>query len=118
MSQNLKALSDLRDLQERIISDAEALERDMVEFGDSIEQEVAAVLARTQYTIHGPRKPVTVDSSELPGPSHLPPPLVPQLVAGETLTLQMVAGVTSSLEQETSMQHNETADPLPMSADE
>jgi len=77
MSQNLKALSDLRELQSKLMADAESLERDMAEFGATIQQEVASVLARTQFTIHGPKRPVTVDSNDLPGPGTLPPPLVP-----------------------------------------
>jgi len=77
MSQNLKALSDLRDLQSKIMTDAETLERDMTELSENISQEVAAVLARTKFTIHGPKRPVAVDSNDLPGPGTLPPPLVP-----------------------------------------
>lgn len=77
MSQNLKALSDLRELQSKIMTDAETLERDMTELSSSISQEVEAVLARTKYTIYGPKRPVAVDSNDLPGPGNLPPPLVP-----------------------------------------
>jgi len=54
----------------------------MAEFGENIQQEVAAVLARTQFTIHGPKRPVAVDSNDLPGPGTLPPPLVPGLGGG------------------------------------
>ena len=79
MSHNLKTLSDLSELQTKIMTDCETLEKDMLEFQTSISAEVERVLARTTYTIREPKKPVTVDClSPQTEESLLPPPLLPQ----------------------------------------
>lgn len=79
MSHNLKTLSDLSELQTKIMADCETLEKDMMEFQTSVSVEVERVLARTTYTIREPKKPVTVDSlSPQTEESLLPPPLLPQ----------------------------------------
>jgi len=80
MSHNLKTLSELTELQERILSDAEALEAEMRGWEETIKAEVEAVLARTQYTIRGPKQPAVVDSV-VDACLSLPPPLLPQPTA-------------------------------------
>jgi len=80
MSHNLKTLSELTELQERILSDAEALEAEMRGWEETIKAEVEAVLARTQYTIRGPKQPAVVDSV-VDACLSLPPPLLPQPAA-------------------------------------
>jgi len=79
MSHNLKTLSDLSELQSKIMTDMEVMEKDMMEFQSSVSAEVERVLARTTYTIREPKKPVTVDClSPQTEESLLPPPLLPQ----------------------------------------
>jgi len=79
MSHNLKTLSDLSELQTKIMADMEVMEKDMMEFQSSVSAEVERVLARTTYTIREPKKPVTVDSlSPQTEERLLPPPLLPQ----------------------------------------
>merc|ERR1712142_590579 len=82
MSHNLKTLSDLSELQTKIMSDMEVMEKDMIEFQSSVSAEVDKVLARTTYTIREPKKPITVDSlSPQTEESLLPPPLLPQNIS-------------------------------------
>jgi hypothetical protein len=79
MSHNLKTLSDLSELQTKIMADMEVMEKDMMEFQFSVSAEVERVLARTTYTIREPKKPVTVDSlSPQTEERLLPSPLLPQ----------------------------------------
>ena len=102
MSHNLKTLSDLSELQTKIMTDMEVMEKDMIEFQTSVSAEVERVLARTTYTIREPKKPVTVDClSPQTEESLLPPPLLPQPlspIAPDTLTDRDHAVVSSLLE--------------------
>jgi len=85
MSHNLKTLSDLSELQTKIMADMEVMEKDMMEFQSSVSAEVERVLARTTYTIREPKKPVTVDSlSPQTEERLLPPPLLPQNLSPTT----------------------------------
>ena len=60
------------------MADCERLEREMEQFQSHISSEVDRVMTRTQFTIRGPRKPVTVDTlSPQTEESLLPPPLLP-----------------------------------------
>ena len=75
-------LKELDDLQSRLVSDCERLEREMEEFQSNISSEVERVLSRTQYTIRPPKKPVTVDSlSPQAEETLLPPPLQPRTLS-------------------------------------
>ena len=75
---SLASLKELSDIQDKIMSDCDRLERDMEAFQSHISSEVERVLAKTQYTIREPKKPVTVDAlSPQVEESLLPPPLVP-----------------------------------------
>merc|ERR1740123_428341 len=75
---SLASLKELTDIQEKITADCERLEREMEQFQTHISTEVDRVMARTQFTIRGPRKPVTVDAlSPQTEESLLPPPLLP-----------------------------------------
>ena len=75
-------LKELDDLQSRLVSDCERLEREMEEFQSNISSEVERVLSRTQYTIRPPKKPVTVDSlSPQEEETLLPPPLQPRTLS-------------------------------------
>ncbi|XP_023322153.1 rab5 GDP/GTP exchange factor isoform X2 [Eurytemora carolleeae] len=93
MTQNLKTLTELTELQENILADANTLQKEMKEWEHSLRVEVESVLARTQYSIRNPKTLVSVDSEvseelALPPPllplpfSHhdLPPPLLPRVV--------------------------------------
>merc|ERR1719369_1594486 len=62
MSHNLKTLSDLSELQTKIMADMEVMEKDMMEFQSSVSAEVERVLERTTYTIKTPKQPVSLDS--------------------------------------------------------
>jgi len=95
MSHNLKTLSDLSELQTKIMSDCETLEKDMIEFQSSVSAEVDRVLARTTYTIREPKKRVTVDSlSPQTEESLLPPPLLPQNMSPTPDSLPYVSDST------------------------
>ena len=102
MSHNLKTLSDLSELQTKIMTDMEVMEKDMIEFQTSVSAEVERVLARTTYTIREPKKPVTVDClSPQTEESLLPPPLLPQPLspsAPDTLTERDQEVVSNLLE--------------------
>ena len=75
---SLATLKELTDIQEKIMADCDRLERDMEQFQSHISSEVDRVMARTQFTIREPRKPVTVDTlSPQSEESLLPPPLLP-----------------------------------------
>ena len=75
---SLASLKELSDIQDKIMSDCDRLERDMEAFQSHISSEVERVLAKTQYTIREPKKPVTVDAlSPQVEESLLPPPLLP-----------------------------------------
>jgi len=77
MGHNLRSLGDLADRQERLAQDCAALEREMAEFQVSLGEEVAGVLARTTYTIRGPRQPAALDGPGGEEEALLPPPLLP-----------------------------------------
>jgi len=76
---SLASLKELEEMQAKIMSDCEKLEKEMEEFQANIATEVQQVMQRTEYTIRGPKKPVTVDAlSPQMEESLLPPPLLPQ----------------------------------------
>ena len=78
VNSSLASLKELTDIQEKIMADCERLEREMEQFQSHISTEVDRVMARTQFTIREPRKPVTVDAlSPQSEESLLPPPLLP-----------------------------------------
>jgi len=77
MGHNLRSLGDLADRQERLQQDCAALEREMAEFQVSLGEEVAGVLARTTFTLRGPRRPAVLDGPGGEEEALLPPPLLP-----------------------------------------
>ena len=80
MYQNLNTLSDLRQRQEKLMSEAMKLQQDMVDFRDSFKKEIDAVLARTPLVIK-PRKTMVDLDEEVSDTGLLPPPMVPQVVS-------------------------------------
>jgi len=80
MSHNLKTLTDLSELQDKLFKDAESLEQQIQEWQDTLQSEVESALEKTQYTIRVPKKPVNLDADDLNSEnmSSLPPPLQPQ----------------------------------------
>ena len=86
---SIATLRELNELQARIVSDCERLEREMAEFQNNISSEVERVMARTEYTIRPAKKPVTVDAlSPQAEETLLPPPLLPQPLSGLPDTME------------------------------
>jgi len=82
MNHNLATLAELAELQARVTADCARLEQEMEQFQAGVAAEVEQVMARTAFTIRGPRQPVTVDQLAVPEQEEqlLPPPLLPQQV--------------------------------------
>ena len=86
MSQNLKLLGELRQRYDKVLQETTKIQQSMAAFQQEITQEVDACLARTTYTIKGPKKPVAIDDEamEAPSASTLPAPLQPQSLTSLT----------------------------------
>jgi len=78
MSNNLKTLTDLEQMQEKLLQDAESLESQIQDWQDTMKSEVDSVLERTQYTLRGPKKAVNIDAELNNDNLSLPPPLLPE----------------------------------------
>ncbi|KAK8721875.1 hypothetical protein OTU49_012616 [Cherax quadricarinatus] len=75
MQQNLKTLDDLQSRMDRLLTESDALMKEMDDVQENVSKEVAGVIERTPLTIR-PRK-ADIDE-EVPASELLPPPLTPQ----------------------------------------
>lgn len=82
MYRNLGLLSQLNERQERIVSEAKKLERDLIDWTDGITKEVQEIVEKYPLEIKAPNPALAAIDSENVENDKLPPPLQPQVYAG------------------------------------
>nr|XP_028563151.1 rab5 GDP/GTP exchange factor isoform X1 [Podarcis muralis]XP_028563152.1 rab5 GDP/GTP exchange factor isoform X1 [Podarcis muralis] len=82
MYRNLDLLSQLNERQERIVSEAKKLERDLIDWTDGITKEVQEIVEKYPLEIKPPNPALAAIDSENVENDKLPPPLQPQVYAG------------------------------------
>uniref|UniRef100_A0A6J0UHJ7 Rab5 GDP/GTP exchange factor isoform X1 n=1 Tax=Pogona vitticeps TaxID=103695 RepID=A0A6J0UHJ7_9SAUR len=82
MYRNLDLLSQLSERQERIVSEAKKLERDLIDWTDGVTKEVQEIVERYPLEIKPPNPALAAIDSENVENDKLPPPLQPQVYAG------------------------------------
>ncbi|XP_028937756.1 rab5 GDP/GTP exchange factor isoform X1 [Ornithorhynchus anatinus] len=82
MYKNLDLLSQLNERQERILSGAKKLEKDLIDWTDGIAKEVQDIVEKYPLAIKPPDPPLAAIDSENVENDKLPPPLQPQVFAG------------------------------------
>ncbi|TFK12991.1 putative aarF domain-containing protein kinase 1 [Platysternon megacephalum] len=82
MYKNLDLLSQLNERQERIVSEAKKLERDLIDWTDGITKEVQDIVEKYPLEIKPKNQPLAAIDSENVENDKLPPPLQPQVYAG------------------------------------
>uniref|UniRef100_H0WXV6 RAB guanine nucleotide exchange factor 1 n=2 Tax=Primates TaxID=9443 RepID=H0WXV6_OTOGA len=82
MYKNLDLLSQLNERQERIMSEAKKLEKDLIDWTDGIAKEVQDIVEKYPLEIKPPNQPLAAIDSENVENDKLPPPLQPQVYAG------------------------------------
>ncbi|XP_032286840.1 rab5 GDP/GTP exchange factor isoform X1 [Halichoerus grypus] len=82
MYKNLDLLSQLNERQERIMSEAKKLEKDLIEWTDGIAKEVQDIVEKYPLEIKPPNQSLAAIDSENVENDKLPPPLQPQVYAG------------------------------------
>ncbi|XP_007444301.1 rab5 GDP/GTP exchange factor isoform X1 [Python bivittatus] len=82
MYRNLDLLSQLNERQERIVSEAKKLERDLIDWTDGITKEVQEIVEKYPLEIKAPNPALAAIDSENVENDKLPPPLQPQVYAG------------------------------------
>ncbi|EHB09180.1 Rab5 GDP/GTP exchange factor, partial [Heterocephalus glaber] len=82
MYKNLDLLSQLNERQERIMSEAKKLEKDLIDWTDGIAKEVQDIVEKYPLEIKPATQPLAAIDSENVENDKLPPPLQPQVYAG------------------------------------
>ncbi|XP_010623307.1 rab5 GDP/GTP exchange factor isoform X1 [Fukomys damarensis] len=82
MYKNLDLLSQLNERQERIMSEAKKLEKDLIDWTDGIAKEVQDIVEKYPLEIKPTTQPLAAIDSENVENDKLPPPLQPQVYAG------------------------------------
>ncbi|XP_019366881.1 PREDICTED: rab5 GDP/GTP exchange factor isoform X2 [Gavialis gangeticus] len=82
MYKNLDLLSQLNERQERIVSEAKKLERDLIDWTDGITKEVQDIVDKYPLEIKPKNQALAAIDSENVENDKLPPPLQPQVYAG------------------------------------
>ncbi|KAF6357052.1 hypothetical protein mRhiFer1_009985 [Rhinolophus ferrumequinum] len=82
MYKNLDLLSQLNERQERIMSEAKKLEKDLIDWTDGIAKEVQDIVEKCPLEIKPPNQSLAAIDSENVENDKLPPPLQPQVYAG------------------------------------
>ncbi|XP_019348889.1 rab5 GDP/GTP exchange factor isoform X2 [Alligator mississippiensis] len=82
MYKNLDLLSQLNERQERIVSEAKKLERDLIDWTDGITKEVQDIVEKYPLEIKPKNQALAAIDSENVENDKLPPPLQPQVYAG------------------------------------
>ncbi|XP_067394072.1 LOW QUALITY PROTEIN: rab5 GDP/GTP exchange factor [Emydura macquarii macquarii] len=82
MYENLDLLSQLNERQERIVSEAKKLEKDLIDWTDGIAKEVQDIVEKYPLEIKPKNQPLAAIDSENVENDKLPPPLQPQVYAG------------------------------------
>lgn len=82
MYRNLGLLSQLNERQERIVSEAKKLERDLIDWTDGITKEVQEIVEKYPLEIKASNPALAAIDSENVENDKLPPPLQPQVYAG------------------------------------
>ncbi|XP_035581188.1 rab5 GDP/GTP exchange factor-like isoform X2 [Zalophus californianus] len=82
MYKNLDLLSQLNERQERIMSEAKKLEKDLIEWTDGIAKEVQDIVEKFPLEIKPPNQSLAAFDSENVENYKLPAPLQPQVYAG------------------------------------
>nr|XP_014437284.1 rab5 GDP/GTP exchange factor isoform X1 [Pelodiscus sinensis] len=82
MYKNLDLLSQLNERQERIVSEAKKLERDLIDWTDGITKEVQDIVEKFPLEIKPKNQSLAAIDSENVENDKLPPPLQPQVYAG------------------------------------
>ncbi|XP_009991592.1 PREDICTED: rab5 GDP/GTP exchange factor isoform X4 [Chaetura pelagica] len=82
MYKNLDLLSQLNERQERIVSEAKKLEKDLIDWTDGITKEVQDIVEKYPLEIKPKGQALAAIDSENVENDKLPPPLQPQVYAG------------------------------------
>uniref|UniRef100_A0A8C6ZEC7 Rab5 GDP/GTP exchange factor n=1 Tax=Nothoprocta perdicaria TaxID=30464 RepID=A0A8C6ZEC7_NOTPE len=82
MYKNLDLLSQLNERQERIVSEAKKLEKDLIDWTDGITKEVQDIVEKYPLEIKPKSQALAAIDSENVENDKLPPPLQPQVYAG------------------------------------
>ncbi|XP_060115014.1 rab5 GDP/GTP exchange factor isoform X3 [Heteronotia binoei] len=82
MYRNLDLLSQLNERQERIVSEAKKLEKDLIDWTDGVAKEVQEIVEKYPLEIKPPNPALAAIDSENVENDKLPPPLQPQVYAG------------------------------------
>lgn len=82
MHKNLDLISQLNERQERIVSEAKKLEKDLIDWTDGISKEVHDIVEKYPLDIKAKSQPLAAIDSENVENDKLPPPLQPQVYAG------------------------------------
>ncbi|XP_036991450.2 rab5 GDP/GTP exchange factor isoform X3 [Artibeus jamaicensis] len=82
MYKNLDLLSQLNERQERIMSEAKKLEKDLIDWTDGIAKKVQDIVEKCPLEIKPPSQSLAAIDSENVENDKLPPPLQPQVYAG------------------------------------
>ncbi|XP_074017045.1 rab5 GDP/GTP exchange factor isoform X8 [Numenius arquata] len=82
MYKNLDLLSQLNERQERIVSEAKKLEKDLIDWTDGITKEVQDIVEKYPLEIKPKNQALAAIDSENVENDKLPPPLQPQVYAG------------------------------------
>ncbi|KAI6074307.1 Rab5 GDP/GTP exchange factor isoform X8 [Aix galericulata] len=82
MYKNLDLLSQLNERQERIVSEAKKLEKDLIDWTDGVAKEVQDIVEKYPLEIKPKNQALAAIDSENVENDKLPPPLQPQVYAG------------------------------------
>ncbi|MEE6468878.1 hypothetical protein FKM82_008408 [Ascaphus truei] len=82
MHRNLDLLSQLSERQERIVSGAKKLEKDLIDWTDGVTREVQDIVEKYPLNIKTASQALAAFDSENVEDDGLPPPLLPQVYAG------------------------------------
>lgn len=82
MCKSLDLLSQLNERQERIVSEAKKLEKDLIDWTDGITREVEEIVEKYPLEIKAKSQALAAIDSENVENDKLPPPLQPQVYAG------------------------------------
>lgn len=82
MHRNLDLLSQLSERQERIVTEAKKLEKDLIDWTEDVTREVQDIVEKYPLHIKANSQALASIDSENVEDDRLPPPLQPQVYAG------------------------------------